>query len=65
MWNKLCPPDRAGKRTFEKSMMPRLAKLGIHKCDPADLTPQATDPPEISPRYRRDIDEMAARHTQV
>ena len=51
MWNKLCPVDRKGRRAFEKSMLPRLEKLGIHKSDPSELTPD-----EIERFVKLDID---------
>ncbi len=34
LFNKLCPPDGAGKRAFLPSMEPRLRKLGIGTRDP-------------------------------
>ena len=40
LFNALCPADRQGKRTFSPSMRRRLAKLGIRKADPNDLTPE-------------------------
>jgi len=51
LWNKLCPADGSGRRTFELSMRPRLDKLGIHKADPNDLTAS-----EIERFVRLDID---------
>ena len=38
MFDKLCPPDKNGKRRFEASMLPRLRKLGIDKDDPGALS---------------------------
>mmetsp|Transcript_8713 Transcript_8713/g.22734 ORF Transcript_8713/g.22734 Transcript_8713/m.22734 type:complete len:686 (+) Transcript_8713:28-2085(+) len=38
MFDKLCPPDKEGKRVFEESMLPRLRKLGLPTSDPAALT---------------------------
>lgn len=38
LFRRLCPPDKEGKRTFSKSMLVRLEKLGIEKTDPAELT---------------------------
>uniref|UniRef100_A0A7S0L0K8 formate--tetrahydrofolate ligase n=1 Tax=Coccolithus braarudii TaxID=221442 RepID=A0A7S0L0K8_9EUKA len=43
LWEKLCPPDGDGKRVFEQSMRPRLAKLGIDKTDPNTLSPDEID----------------------
>lgn len=39
LFNRLCPVDKNGKRHFTPSMRMRLAKLGIDKDDPDDLTP--------------------------
>ena len=38
LFNRLCPLDKAGKRTFAPVMLKRLQNLGIHKHDPDDLT---------------------------
>jgi formyltetrahydrofolate synthetase len=40
MFDRLCPPDKTGKRTFSPTMLRRLKKLGIEKTDPNDLTPE-------------------------
>ncbi len=40
LFNRLCPPDKMGKRTFGKGLLGRLAKLGITKTDPDELTPE-------------------------
>ena len=40
MFDRLCPPDKQGKRTFSPSMLRRLKKLGINKTDPETLTPE-------------------------
>lgn len=42
MFNKLCPPDKKGKRSFEPTMHGRLEKLGLlsKKDDPDSLTPE-------------------------
>ena len=34
MFDRLCPPDKTGKRTFAPTMLRRLKKLGIDKTDP-------------------------------
>lgn len=39
LFDRLCPPDRQGRRRFAPSMLRRLAKLGIDKTDPESLTP--------------------------
>ena len=38
LFNRLCPPDKEGKRSFSPSMLRRLKKLGIEKNDPNELT---------------------------
>ena len=43
IWNKLCPPDSAGKRCFEDSMLPRLKKLGASDTDTASRSHQLRD----------------------
>ncbi|KAI3862850.1 hypothetical protein MKW98_008690 [Papaver atlanticum] len=49
--NRICPPNKEGKRTFADIMLRRLNKLGISKSNPGDLTPQ-----EIKKLVRLDID---------
>ncbi len=39
MFNRLCPADKKGKRRFGPGLLGRLAKLGIQKGDPDELTP--------------------------
>jgi formate--tetrahydrofolate ligase len=52
LFNRLvCPINKEGKQTFAKIMMKRLEKLGIHKDDPNDLTPE-----EVNKFARLDID---------
>jgi methylenetetrahydrofolate dehydrogenase (NADP+)/methenyltetrahydrofolate cyclohydrolase/formyltetrahydrofolate synthetase len=38
LFNSLCPADKQGKRRFAPSMLRRLARLGIPKTDPSELT---------------------------
>ena len=38
LFNRLCPPDKEGKRIFTPVMFRRLKKLGIKKTNPDDLT---------------------------
>ena len=38
LFNRLCPPNKEGKRRFAPVMLKRLEKLGIDKTDPDDLT---------------------------
>jgi methylenetetrahydrofolate dehydrogenase (NADP+) / methenyltetrahydrofolate cyclohydrolase / formyltetrahydrofolate synthetase len=40
LFDALCPPDKKGNRRFSPSMLRRLKKLGIHKTDPNELTPE-------------------------
>ncbi|KAG2498479.1 hypothetical protein HYH03_003732 [Edaphochlamys debaryana] len=40
LFNRLCPADKQGKRKFAAVMLRRLAKLGINKTDPEELTPE-------------------------
>ncbi len=40
MFDRLCPPDKTGKRTFAPPMLRRIKKLGIDKTDPETLTPE-------------------------
>jgi formyltetrahydrofolate synthetase len=40
MFDRLCPPDKTGKRSFSPSMLRRIKKLGIDKTDPEELTPE-------------------------
>ncbi len=51
LFNRLCPPDKEGKRSFSPPMLRRLARLGIDKTDPNELTPE-----ERSRFARLDID---------
>lgn len=40
LFNRLCPPDKQGRRKFASVMRKRLQKLGINKEDPDSLTPE-------------------------
>ncbi len=40
LFDRLCPPDKKGKRRFGRGMLKRLEKLGIQKTDPETLTPE-------------------------
>ncbi len=51
LFERLCPPDKDGQRSFSPSMLRRLKKLGINKTDPNELTPE-----ERSRFVRLDID---------
>eukprot|EP00249_Psilotum_nudum_P009173 c21752_g1_i1 orf=379-2283(-) len=51
LFNRLCPIDKEGNRSFAKVMLKRLQKLGINKTDPSELTPA-----EVKKFVRLDID---------
>ncbi|MBK7915306.1 MAG: formate--tetrahydrofolate ligase [Chloroflexi bacterium] len=51
LFNRLCPPDKVGNRSFAPVMLRRLRKLGIDKTDPNELSAE-----EISRFVRLDID---------
>ncbi len=51
LFDRLCPPAKDGSRSFSPVMFKRLAKLGIAKTDPNDLTTE-----ERSAFVRLDID---------
>jgi len=51
LFNRLCPPAKDGSRKFSPVMLRRLAKLGIDKTDPNELTEE-----ERSRFVRLDID---------
>ncbi|KAJ9697832.1 hypothetical protein PVL29_007112 [Vitis rotundifolia] len=51
LFNRLCPPNKEGKRSFSSIMFRRLNKLGISKTKPEDLTPE-----EVKKFARLDID---------
>lgn len=51
LFNRLCPPNKQGKRSFADVMFRRLKKLGISKTDPDELTPE-----EVKKFARLDID---------
>jgi formyltetrahydrofolate synthetase len=40
LFDRLCPPGKAGSRGFSPVMLRRLQKLGISKTDPDGLTPE-------------------------
>ncbi len=51
LFNALCPKNKKGERSFSTSMLKRIARLGIDKTNPEDLTPE-----ERSRFARLDID---------
>ncbi|HMU91900.1 MAG TPA: formate--tetrahydrofolate ligase [Anaerolineales bacterium] len=60
LFNALCPPNKKGERKFSPTMLRRLAKLGIKKTNPNDLTPE-----ERSRFARLDIDEKTITWRRV
>lgn len=60
LFNRLCPPNKEGKRKFCDVMFRRLKKLGIDKTSPDDLTPE-----EISKFARLDIDPASITWRRV
>jgi len=40
LFDRLCPEAKDGRRRFAPIMLRRLRKLGIHKSDPSELTPE-------------------------
>lgn len=60
LFNRLCPPDKEGKRSFSPSMLRRLKKLGIEKTEPDELTPE-----ERSRFARLDIDPASITWRRV
>ncbi|GKV21718.1 hypothetical protein SLEP1_g31672 [Rubroshorea leprosula] len=51
LFNRLCPLNKEGKRSFSDIMFRRLKKLGISKTKPEELTPE-----EVKRFARLDID---------
>jgi formate--tetrahydrofolate ligase len=61
LFRRMCPPKGAdGARQFSPTMVRRLRKLGIHKTDPATLTPE-----EVSRFVRLDIDPATVTWNRV
>ena len=73
LFNALCPLDKKGGRRFSPSMLRRLAKLGIEKTDPNDLTPEERarfarldiDPDSITWRRVVDTNDRFLREIEV
>jgi formyltetrahydrofolate synthetase len=75
MFNRLCPKDKKGKRSFEKSMYARLEKLGLSdkKNDPDLLTEEEKerfcfldiDPNTITWRRVTDCNDKYMRKIQI
>ncbi|KAE9618537.1 putative formate--tetrahydrofolate ligase [Lupinus albus] len=60
LFNRLCPPNKEGKRRFSDVMFSRLKKLGISKTNPDDLTPE-----EVNKFVRLDIDQNSITWRRV
>ena len=60
LFERLCPEDSKGKRSFSPVMLRRLAKLGITAIDPDELTED-----EISRFVRLDIDPQTITWRRV
>jgi methylenetetrahydrofolate dehydrogenase (NADP+)/methenyltetrahydrofolate cyclohydrolase/formyltetrahydrofolate synthetase len=60
MFNRLCPPDKKGNRTFGKGLLGRVKKLGITKTNPNDLSPE-----ERRKLCRLDIDSSTVTWKRV
>ncbi|XP_068662495.1 formate--tetrahydrofolate ligase-like [Aristolochia californica] len=73
LFNRLCPPNKEGKRTFADVMLRRLKKLGIEKTNPGDLTPEEVkkfarldiDPDSITWRRVMDVNDRFLRKITV
>ncbi len=73
MFERLCPKDKNGKRSFSPTMLRRLKKLGIEKTDPNELTPEEQarfaildiDPDSISWNRVIDISDRFLRRIQI
>ena len=60
LFERLCPADKHGVRTFAPSMLRRLEKLQISKTDPNDLTEE-----EMRKFVRLDIDPSSITWNRV
>jgi len=60
LFDRLCPADKDGNRTFSAVMLKRVKKLGIDKTNPNDLTEE-----EQSKFARLDIDESSITWNRV
>ncbi len=73
MFDRLCPPDKNGNRTFSPTMLRRLKKLGIDKTDPNTLTPEERarfaildiDPSSITWNRVIDISDRFLRRIEI
>ncbi|XP_020268887.1 formate--tetrahydrofolate ligase [Asparagus officinalis] len=60
LFNRLCPPNKEGKRKFADVMLRRLKKLSIEKDNPDELTPD-----EVKRFARLDIDPESVTWRRV
>ena len=73
MFDRLCPPDKTGKRSFSPTMLRRLKSLGIAKPDPNELTPEERarfacldiDPASITWNRVIDISDRFLRRIEI
>lgn len=73
LFNRLCPPDKVGNRSFSPSMLRRLKKLGIDKTDPNELTAEERakfarldiDPDSITWRRVLDTNDRFLRGIEI
>ncbi|MFW5942231.1 MAG: formate--tetrahydrofolate ligase, partial [Chloroflexota bacterium] len=73
LFDRLCPPDKEGNRSFTPIMMRRLKKLGIDKTDPNDLTEEERrrfvrldiDPESITWRRVMDTSDRYLREIEI
>lgn len=73
LFDALCPIDKKGNRSFSPTMLRRLEKLGIHKSDPNDLTPEERtrfarldiDPSAVTWRRVIDVNDRMLREIEV
>ncbi|CAN6998090.1 hypothetical protein IGI04_019110 [Brassica rapa subsp. trilocularis] len=73
LFNRLCPVNKEGKRSFTDVMFRRLRKLGISKTSPEELTPEEVrkfarldiDPESITWRRVMDVNDRFLRKVTV
>ncbi|KAK8965780.1 hypothetical protein KSP40_PGU015829 [Platanthera guangdongensis] len=73
LYNRLCPPNKQGRRSFADVMFRRLKKLGISKTNPDDLTPEEVrrfarldiDPDSITWRRVMDVNDRFLRKITI
>jgi formyltetrahydrofolate synthetase len=73
LFDALCPPDKKGVRKFAPTMLRRLKKLGIHKTDPNELSPEERsrfarldiDPANVTWRRVVDVNDRFLREVMV